>query len=101
MSCGRNHAEKGWSIVRGKKSSATMSVAAAREVSGMPGNKYHNGYREDEELYVYDQSCENCRFYCDWDDKEHNGCKNFSREDYEQYPRTHWCCDWKGKRGRR
>ena len=62
MSCGRNHAEKGWSIVRGKKSSATMSVAAAREVSGMPGNKYHNGYREDEELYVYDQSCENCRF---------------------------------------
>ena len=58
-------------------------------------------YREDEELYVYDQSCQNCRYYCDWDDKEHNGCKYFSREDYEQYPRSNWCCDWRGRRSAR
>lgn len=26
----------------------------------MPGNRYPSWYREDEDLYVYDQSCENC-----------------------------------------
>lgn len=62
-----------------------------------PGNNYPRGYREDEELYVYDQCCENCRFYCDWDDDEHNGCKNYGREDYQQHPQSHWCCDWKGR----
>ena len=58
---------------------------------------YEEYDHSDEELYVYDQCCENCRFYCDWDDDEHNGCKNYGREDYKQYPQSHWCCDWKGR----
>ena len=53
-------------------------------------------YRSDEEMYVDDQNCQNCRFYCDWDDDEHNGCKLYDRPDYKQYPPTNWCCDWKG-----
>ena len=101
MSCAKRPEGKGWSSARGQKPGATATVSIGREVCGMPRNKYRDGYREDEEMYVYDQSCENCRFYCDWDDKENNGCKNFSREDYEQYPKTHWCCDWKGRRGRK
>lgn len=70
-------------------------------------NDYPRGYREDEELYVYDQCCENCRFYCESDDNddfdEASGCKNYGREDYERRPPSHWCCDWKGrgKGGRR
>ena len=36
-------------------------------------NNDFRGYREDEELYVYDQSCQNCRYYCDWDDKGRHG----------------------------
>ena len=58
-------------------------------------------YREDEELYVYDQCCENCRYYCDWGEWYERGCKLFDRPDYEQYPKDHWCCDWKRARGRR
>lgn len=58
------------------------------------------GYRDDEEMYVYDQCCQNCRYYCDWDpEKELNGCKNYGREDYKQHEETGWCMDWKGKRG--
>lgn len=61
------------------------------------GNRrYSSGYRDDEELYVYDQCCQNCRYYCDWDDEENNGCKNYGREDYLRHPASEWCCDWKG-----
>ena len=57
-------------------------------------------YRADEEMYVYDQCCQNCRYWCDWDfDNSQNGCKNYSREDYERKPESNWCVDWKGKRG--
>ena len=31
--------------------------------SSYAADNYPRGYREDEELYVYDQCCENCRFY--------------------------------------
>lgn len=55
-------------------------------------------YVPEEELYVYDQCCENCVFYCDWDIEEENGCKNYDRPEYEKYPYCGWCCDWKGKR---
>ncbi len=64
-------------------------------------NRYPRGYRSDEDMYVYDQSCQNCRYYCDWDEEDQNGCKNYEREDYEQHPRSNWCCDWKRKRGGR
>lgn len=61
---------------------------------------FSQGYRADEEMYVYDQCCQNCRYCCDWDfDKSQNGCKNYSREDYEQKPESNWCMDWKDKRG--
>ena len=75
----------------------------SREVVAMSRSRddaYRAAYRPDGELYVYDQFCDNCRFYCDWDDEEHNGCKNYDRPDYEQYPQSNWCCDWKSKRGR-
>ena len=48
-------------------------------------------------MYVYDQCCENCIFYCDWDIDAENGCKNYDRPDYEKHPACGWCCDWKGK----
>ncbi len=48
-------------------------------------------------MYVYDQCCENCIFYCDWDIDAENGCKNYDRPDYEKHPVCGWCCDWKGK----
>ena len=75
-----------------------MSINIEREyrVGVIPKTHYPGGYREDEEMYVYDQSCDNCRYYCDWECREENGCRNFSREDYEQYPESHWCCDWRG-----
>ncbi len=58
------------------------------------------GYREDEELYVYDQCCENCRYYCDWEDERQKGCRYYARDDYERMPETHWCYQWRGKKGR-
>ena len=67
----------------------------------MGHNRTRSDYRSDEEMYVYDQCCQNCRYYCDWDDQKHNGCKNLGREDYEQYPKSNWCLDWKGKGHRR
>jgi len=58
------------------------------------------GYREDEELYVYDQCCENCRYYCDWEDERQKGYRYYARDDYERMPETHWCYQWRGKKGR-
>lgn len=72
-----------------------------RKYQGYATPNFSNGYRSDEELYVYDQCCQNCRYYCDWDEDEYNGCKNYGRPDYKQYEDTDWCVDWKGKRGRR
>ena len=70
----------------------------------MPQEKHSRGnwdaYEPEEELYVYDQCCENCRYYADYCESE-SGCRNVDREDYEVRPKTHWCCDWKGKREHR
>ena len=54
-------------------------------------------YVPEEEMYVDDQCCENCFFYCDRDIDAENGCKNYDRPDYEKHPVCGWCCDWKGK----
>lgn len=57
-------------------------------------------YNYEREVYVDDQCCQNCRYWCDWDpDGSQNGCKNYGREDYEQKPANNWCMDWKGERG--
>ena len=79
----------------GKRSgNSSGSVTGTRS-----GDSMRDEYdRSDEEMYVYDQCCENCRYYCDWEDEENNGCKHYSRPDYQQHPPSHWCCDWKGKR---
>lgn len=54
-------------------------------------------YVPEEELYVYDQCCENCRYWCGWDpEEEKRGCKKYSRPDYERMPAGRWCVDWKG-----
>lgn len=59
-----------------------------------------DGYEN--ELYVDDQCCQNCRFWCGWDPEEkNNGCKNYGREDYERKPEANWCYEWRGKRGGR
>ena len=86
MSCGRN-AGNGRSLGNGARS---------REVNRMLRSR--DAYVPEEELYVYDQCCENCIFYCDWDEDEENGCKNYDRPDYEKHPAGGWCCDWRGKR---
>ena len=57
---------------------------------------------EVKEVYVYDQCCGNCMYYCDWDmEKDKIGCKYYDRPDYERKPKSGWCCDWKEKRRRR
>ena len=53
---------------------------------------------ENEEVYVYDQRCENCVYYCDWGCEEDHGCKYYDRPEYEKYPACDWCCDWTDKR---
>ena len=65
-----------------------------------------NGYNRmseegyEREVYVDDQCCQNCRYWCDWDPMErYNGCKNYGREDYERKPKSRWCVDWKGLSG--
>ena len=70
--------------------------ARDREVSRMLRSR--DAYVPEEELYVYDQCCENCIYYCNWDEDEENGCKNYDRPEYEKCPICDWCCDWKGKR---
>ena len=57
-----------------------------------------DGYDTDEEMYVYDQCCENCRYYCSWGEKSQRGCKFYARDDYERFPKSHWCYQWKGKK---
>ena len=57
-----------------------------------------DGYDTDEEMYVYDQCCENCRYYCGWGEERQRGCKLYTRDDYERFPKTRWCYQWKGKK---
>ena len=73
----------------------------------MSYDNYSGGYADrcrtgieyaDEEMYVYDQCCENCRYYCGWGEKRDRGCKLYSRDEYERFPKTHWCYQWKGER---
>ena len=74
------------------KGRSPVSAVPSREVSRMLRSR--DAYVPEEELYVYDQCCENCRFYCESDDNddfdEENGCKNYGREDYERRPPSHW-----------
>ena len=40
----------------------------------MKQRRYRDYYEENEEMYVYDQSCENCRYYCGWGEEGQRGC---------------------------
>ena len=53
---------------------------------------YEDYDHSDEELYVYDQCCENCRF--DQDGK----CSRKDKHGREEDVMSDWCPDWKGKR---
>lgn len=57
-------------------------------------------YRSDEELYVYDQSCRNCRYgkHCGRSgNKDVVVCgKHFN--DNEKSRASDWCAGWKGLR---
>lgn len=53
---------------------------------------YEDYDHSDEELYVYDQCCENCRF--DRDGK----CSRKGKRSREDDVLSDWCPDWKGKR---
>lgn len=57
-----------------------------------------DGFGADEEMYVYDQCCENCRYYCGWGEERQRGCKLYTRDDYERFPKSRWCYQWKGKK---
>ena len=57
-----------------------------------------DGFGADEEMYVYDQCCENCRYYCGWGEERQRGCKLYTRDDYERFPKTRWCYQWNGKK---
>ena len=78
------------------KGRSPVSAVPSQEVSRMLRSR--DAYVPEEELYVYDQCCENCIYYCNWDEDEENGCKNYDRPDYEKHPAGGWCCDWRGKR---
>ena len=67
----------------------------------MKQRRYRDYYEENEEMYVYDQSCENCRYYCGWGEEGQRGCKFYTRDDYERFPKSHWCYQWKGIKGKR
>ena len=64
----------------------------------MKQRRYRDYYEENEEMYVYDQSCENCRYYCGWGEEGQRDCKFYTRDDYERFPKSHWCYQWKGIR---
>ena len=57
-------------------------------------NVFRGGYEDydhsDQELYVDDQCCDNCRYF--------NGgiCNKYDREDYEEEPESGWCDEWRG-----
>ena len=61
-------------------------------------SRSYDGFCADEEMYVYDQCCENCRYYCGWGEERQRGCKLYTRDDYERFPKTRWCYQWKGKK---
>lgn len=76
---------------------------------------YPGGYREDEELYVYDQSCENCTHRCcpmefDSDDDMSSDYERREREESVAALRREdaiirdgrliWCIYWHGGRRR-
>ncbi len=66
------------------------------DCGGRGGRRLDYGYEK--EIYVDDQCCGNCRYWCSWEPMESgNGCKNYGREDYERKPRSQWCVDWKGR----
>ena len=66
---------------------------------GESHSSYDDYDHSDEELYVYDQCCQNCR-YCGGEGAGDVGCGKRDREDYTPFPKTNWCMDWKGKGGR-
>lgn len=63
----------------------------SRDDSFKHNGSYWNYDHSDQELYVYDQCCQNCR-YCG-DGYE---CENYDRENYMPRPHSNWCMDWKG-----
>jgi len=62
-------------------------------------NRIRGGYEDydhsDEELYVYDQSCENCCYFGG------NDCANANREDDDPDSKVTWCEAWRGYGGGR
>ena len=77
----------------------------------MSSDRYPRGYREDEEMYVYDQSCDNCS-RCGWDcpmciDEEADSGEleeKMLRQEEDSVQRDGtitWCVNWKQKRGYR
>ena len=75
----------------------------------MRRNDYPLGYREDEEMYVYDQCCDNCcRYPCPMEENEYDSISE--RKHKEKLRRENaivregeptWCIYWKGRGGRR
>ena len=75
-----------------------------REVSAMREYRYPRGYREDEEMYVYDQCCANCAkhgsscpFEDDVDRESTPGAKKKAmKEDAVMVEQElQWCIHWK------
>ena len=62
----------------------------------------HGSYDEydhsDQEVYVYDQCCQNCRYYGGMGGGD-IGCGKYNREGFTPFPKSNWCMDWKGKGG--
>lgn len=53
---------------------------------------YEDYDHSDQELYVYDQCCENCRYF-------YIGCSTTEKYGCRSHPESNWCEDWKGYGG--
>jgi len=64
----------------------------------------HGSYEEydhsDQEIYVYDQCCANCRFFCG--SEYGSECVRLEADEFDNPPDdgSGWCEYWKGKGGR-
>ena len=93
-------------------SRADRCSAPGRDILYARPDYYPDGYREDEELYVDEQNCDNCKFGCDhgcpmsidsyMTTAEKNEVRKRRKEDsIMRNGEPVWCIYWKGRRRRR
>ena len=92
---GDKHMSRTWKDRKGYKTRRKRHGYPVPEICNYTRGSYEDYDHSDEELYVYDQSCENCcRF-------GGNDCANANREDDDPDSKVTWCEAWRGYGGGR